>query len=175
MLQPFPSYDAALADADALTDLKWIKQAIVAVRTMRAEMNIAPGKPLAVLLRQASLEVVRRVHENLSFMLTLARLDSITLLPADDKGPVSITPIIDGAELLIPMAGLVYKDAELDSMAKESARIDGEISRIAAKLGNEGFIGRAPEAVVAKESEKLESYQQSKAKLLEQQAIIAGL
>ncbi|WP_074012730.1 valine--tRNA ligase [Candidatus Sodalis sp. SoCistrobi] len=175
MLQPFPSYDAARADADALTDLEWIKQAIVAVRTIRAEMNIAPGKPLAVLLRQASPAVVRRVNENLSFMLTLARLDSITLLPADDKGPVSVTQIIDGAELLIPMAGLVDKDAELDRLAKEAARIDGEISRIAAKLGNEGFIGRAPEAVVAKEREKLESYQQSRAKLLEQQAIIAGL
>ncbi|MBT9431524.1 valine--tRNA ligase [Candidatus Sodalis endolongispinus] len=175
MLQPFPSYDAARADADALTDLEWIKQAIVAVRTIRAEMNIAPGKPLAVLLRQASPTVVRRVNENLSFMLTLARLDSITLLPADDKGPVSVTQIIDGAELLIPMAGLVDKDAELYRLAKEAARIDGEISRIAAKLGNEGFIGRAPEAVVAKEREKLESYQQSRAKLLEQQAIIAGL
>lgn len=175
MLQPFPSYDAARADADALTDLEWIKQAIVAMRTIRAEMNIAPGKPLAVLLRQASPAVVRRVNENLSFMLTLARLDSITLLPADDKGPVSVTQIIDGAELLIPMAGLVDKDAELDRLAKEAARIDGEISRIAAKLGNEGFIGRAPEAVVAKEREKLESYQQSRAKLLEQQAIIAGL
>lgn len=175
MLQPFPSYDAARADADALTDLEWIKQAIVAVRTIRAEMNIAPGKPLAVLLRQASPAVVRRVNENLSFMLTLARLDSITLLPADDKGPVSVTQIIDGAELLIPMAGLVDKDAELDRLAKEAARINGEISRIAAKLGNEGFIGRAPEAVVAKEREKLKSYQQSRAKLLEQQAIIAGL
>lgn len=174
ILQPFPSYDAARADADALTDLEWIKQAIVAVRTIRAEMNIASGKPLAVLLRQASPAVVRRVNDNLSFMLTLARLDSITLLPADDKGPVSVTQIIDGAELLIPMAGLVDKDAELDRLAKEAARIDGEISRIAAKLGNEGFIGRAPEAVVAKEREKLESYQQSRAKLLEQQAIIAG-
>ncbi|MEN3261195.1 valine--tRNA ligase [Sodalis endosymbiont of Spalangia cameroni] len=175
MLQPFPAYDAALADADALTDLEWIKQAIVAVRTIRAEMNIAPGKPLTVLLRQASPAVARRVNENLSFILTLARLDSITLLPADDKGPVSVTQLIDGAELLIPMAGLVDKDAELERLAKEAARIEGEIGRIAAKLGNEGFIGRAPEAVVAKEREKLESYQQSRAKLLEQQAIIAGL
>ncbi|MFT4464504.1 MAG: valine--tRNA ligase [Sodalis sp. (in: enterobacteria)] len=175
MLQPFPAYDAALADADALTDLEWIKQAIVAVRTIRAEMSITPGKPLTVLLRQASPAVARRVNKNLSFILTLARLDSITLLPADDKGPVSVTQLIDGAELLIPMAGLVDKDAELERLAKEAARIEGEIGRIAAKLGNEGFIGRAPEEVVAKEREKLESYQQSSAKLLEQQAIIAGL
>lgn len=175
MLQPFPSYDAALADADTLTDWEWIKKTVVAVRTIRAEMNIAPGKPLAVLLRQASPEVVRRVNENLSFMITLSRVDSITLLPADDKGPLSVTQIIDGAELLISMAGLVDKDAELDRLAKEAARIDGEITRIAAKLGNEGFIGRAPETVVAKAREKLENHQQSRAKLLEQQALIAGL
>ncbi|WMQ73071.1 MAG: Valine--tRNA ligase [Sodalis sp.] len=175
MLQPFPAYDTALADADALTDLKWIKQTIVAVRTIRAEMNIAPGKPMTVLLRQASPAVTRRVNENLSSILTLARLDSITLLPADDKGPVSVTQLIDGAELLIPMTSPVDKDAELERLAKEAARIESEIGRIAAKLGNEDFIGHAPETVVAKEREKLERYQQSRAKLLEQQTIIAGL
>ncbi|KYP95350.1 valyl-tRNA synthase [Sodalis-like endosymbiont of Proechinophthirus fluctus] len=175
MLQPFPSYNAALADASALTDLEWIKQAIVAVRMIRAKMNIAPGTPLTVLLRRASPEVARRVKENLSFILTLARLDSITLLPKNNKGPVSVTQLIDGAELLIPMTGLVDKDAELERLAKEAARIEGEISRISAKLSNEGFIGGAPEAVVAKEREKLESYQQSRAKLLEQKAIITGL
>lgn len=175
MLQPVPAYDAALANADALTDLEWIKQTIVAVRTIRAKMHIAPGKPLTVLLRQASSAVARRVNENLIFILTLARLNSITLLPAEDKGPVSVTQFIDGAELLIPMAGLVDKYAELERLAKEAERIESEIGRIAVKLGNKDFISRALEAVVAKEREKLESYQQSREKLREQHAIIASL
>ncbi len=92
------------------------------MRNIRAEMNIAPGKPLDVLLRGCSDDAQRRVHENHSFLARLARLESITVLPAGDKGPVSVTKIIDGAELLIPMAGLIDKDAELARLAKEVAQ-----------------------------------------------------
>ncbi|GKW25607.1 valine--tRNA ligase [Pectobacterium polonicum] len=175
MLQPFPEFDAAQEDTLALDDLEWIKQAITAVRNIRAEMNIAPGKPLEVLLRDATAEAQRRVEENRSFIQTLARLENITLLPAGDKGPVSVTKLIEGAELLIPMAGLIDKATELDRLAKEVAKIEAEIERIASKLSNEGFVARAPEAVVAKEREKLDGYAVDKAKLLEQQAVIAAL
>ncbi|WP_248465391.1 valine--tRNA ligase [Pectobacterium versatile] len=175
MLQPFPEFDAAQEDTLALDDLEWIKQAIIAVRNIRAEMNIAPGKPLEVLLRDVTAEAQRRVEENRSFIQTLARLESITLLPAGDKGPVSVTKLIEGAELLIPMAGLIDKAAELDRLTKEVAKIEAEIERIESKLSNEGFVARAPEAVVAKEREKLDGYAVAKAKLLEQHAVIAAL
>ncbi|MBA0188686.1 valine--tRNA ligase [Pectobacterium odoriferum] len=175
MLQPFPEFDVAQEDTLALNDLEWIKQAIIAVRNIRAEMNIAPGKPLEVLLRDVTAEAQRRVEENRSFIQTLARLESITLLPAGDKGPVSVTKLIEGAELLIPMAGLIDKAAELDRLAKEVAKIEAEIERIESKLSNEGFVARAPEAVVAKEREKLDGYAVAKAKLLEQHAVIAAL
>ncbi|MFW5404328.1 valine--tRNA ligase [Pectobacterium carotovorum] len=175
MLQPFPEFDAAQEDTLALNDLEWIKQAIIAVRNIRAEMNIAPGKPLEVLLRDVTGEAQRRVEENRSFIQTLARLESITQLPAGDKGPVSVTKLIDGAELLIPMAGLIDKAAELDRLTKEVAKIEAEIERIESKLSNEGFVARAPEAVVAKEREKLDGYAVAKAKLLEQHAVIAAL
>ncbi|WPD77775.1 valine--tRNA ligase [Dickeya fangzhongdai] len=175
MLQPFPAFDAALDDEQAFNDLEWIKQAIVAVRNIRAEMNIAPSKPLTLLLRDASADAARRVQDNLGFIQTLARLESITLLPAGDKGPVSVTKLVDGAELLIPMAGLIDKAAELDRLAKEVAKLELEISRIDSKLSNEGFVARAPEAVVAKEREKRDGYAVAKTKLLEQQATIAAL
>jgi valyl-tRNA synthetase len=86
-----------------------------------------------------------------------------------------VTKIIDGAELLIPMAGLINKEDELARLAKEVAKIDGEISRIESKLANEGFVARAPEAVIAKEREKLDGYAEAKSKLIEQQAVIAAL
>lgn len=175
MLQPMPEYDERLNDEQALADLEWIKQAIVAVRNIRAEMNIAPSKPLEVLLRDADANAARRVQENESFINTLARLTGVTVLPAGDKGPVSVTKLVDGAELLIPMAGLIDKEAELERLTKEVTRIEDEIARIESKLSNEGFVARAPEAVVAKEREKLVSYADAKAKLLEQKATIAAL
>jgi valyl-tRNA synthetase len=175
MLQPFPVYDATQDDADALSDLEWIKQTITAVRNIRAEMNIAPSKPLDVLLRGSSAAAQRRVNDNLTFIKTLARLESLTLLADGDKGPVSVTKLIDGAELLIPMAGLVDKAAELERLGKEVAKIDAEMGRIDAKLSNEGFVARAPQAVVDKERERMSSLAESKTKILEQQATIAAL
>jgi valyl-tRNA synthetase len=175
MLQPFPEYDAALEDAQALNDLEWIKQAITAVRNIRAEMNIAPSKQLEVLLRNCSADAQRRVQENQSFIERLARLESIALLPAGDKGPVSVTKLVDGAELLIPMAGFIDKDAEIARLSKEMGKLDAEIASIEGKLANEGFVARAPEAVVAKERERLAACKEGKVKLQEQQATIAAL
>jgi valyl-tRNA synthetase (EC 6.1.1.9) len=162
-------------DAKAKADIEWIKQAIVAVRNIRAEMNIAPGKPLDVLLRDCSPTAQRRVDENRSFLSRLARLESLTILPAGEKGPVSVTKIVEGAELLIPMADLVNKEAELERLAKELTKLDVEIEKIQVKLANEGFVARAPEAVVAKERERIVELEQSKAKLIEQQGVIAAL
>lgn len=175
MLQPFPEYSPEKADESALVDLEWIKQAIIAIRNVRAEMNIAPGKPLDLLLRGASADAQRRVEQNLSFIKSLARLESITVLSAGDKGPVSVTKLVDGAELLIPMAGLVDKEAELERLGKEIAKLDAEVERIEAKLSNEGFVARAPEAVVAKERERLQACAEAKIKIQEQQVTIAAL
>ncbi|MCK8540089.1 valine--tRNA ligase [Yersinia ruckeri] len=175
MLQPFPEYNASQVDEKALSDLEWIKQTIIAVRNIRAEMNIAPGKPLEVLLRSANAEAQRRVLENQSFIQSLARLSSITVLPEGEKGPLSVTKLVEGAEVLIPMAGLIDKASELDRLAKEVAKLDAEIERIEGKLSNEGFVARAPEAVVAKERERMAACAEAKVKLIEQQATIAAL
>ncbi|CRY54716.1 valyl-tRNA synthetase [Yersinia intermedia] len=175
MLQPFPEYNASQVNEIALSDLEWIKQTIIAVRNIRAEMNIAPGKPLEVMLRGASAEAQRRVVENQSFIQSLARLSSLTLLPEGEKGPVSVTKLVEGAEVLIPMAGLIDKATELDRLAKEVTKLEAEIERIESKLSNEGFVARAPEAVVAKERERMAACADAKQKLIEQQATIAAL
>ncbi|WP_127958705.1 valine--tRNA ligase [Serratia microhaemolytica] len=175
MLQAFPTPHDEWHDAQALSDLEWIKQAITAVRNIRAEMNIAPGKALDVLLRNADIDTQRRLQENQSFVEKLARLSSITLLPHGDKGPLSVTKLLEGAELLIPMAGFIDKQAEIARLAKEMAKLSAEISAIEGKLANEGFVARAPEAVVAKERERLAVCKQGQIKLQEQQAAIAAL
>ncbi|NIG98143.1 MAG: valine--tRNA ligase [Serratia symbiotica] len=175
MLQPFPEYNAALEDTQALNDLEWIKQTITAVRNIRAEMNIAPSKPLAVLLRNADADAQHRIQKNQSFIARLARLESIVLLPVGEKGPLSITKLIEGAELLIPMAGFIDKEAEIARLAKEMSKLDAEITSIEGKLANVGFVARAPEAVVAKERDRLASCTEGKVKLQEQQATITTL
>lgn len=83
--------------------------------------------------------------------------------------------LIGATELMIPMAGLIDKEAELARLAKEVARLVGECGRIEGKLGNEAFVAKAPEAVIIKEREKLEDYRLQLTKLEAQQAEIAAL
>ncbi|MDE1473074.1 valine--tRNA ligase [Xenorhabdus bovienii] len=175
MLQPFPEFDQAKVDELALNDLEWIKEAIIAVRNIRAEMNIAPSKPLEVLLRDANADAQRRVAENLNFIQSMGRLASITVLAAGEEAPVSVTKLINGTEILIPMAGLIDKDVELARLDKEIEKLDKEISAVEAKLSNDGFVSRAPEAVVAKERERLAINHAAKEKLLAQKETIAAL
>ncbi|REF25915.1 valyl-tRNA synthetase [Xenorhabdus cabanillasii] len=175
MLQAFPEFDQAKVDELALNDLEWIKEAIIAVRNIRAEMNIAPSKPLEVLLRDANADAQRRVAENLNFIQAMGRLSSVTVLAAGEKAPVSVTKLINGAEILIPMAGLIDKDAELARLDKEIEKLDKEINSIETKLANEGFVSRAPEAVVTKERERLATNNAAKEKLLAQKETIAAL
>ncbi|MBD2811821.1 valine--tRNA ligase [Xenorhabdus sp. Vera] len=175
MLQSFPEFDQEKVDELALNDLEWIKEAIIAVRNIRAEMNIAPSKPLEVLLRDANDDAQRRVTENLNFIQAMGRLSSVIILAAGEEAPVSVTKLINGAEVLIPMAGLVDKEAELARLDKEIEKLDKEISSIEGKLANEGFVSRAPEAVVAKERERLATNNAAKEKLLAQKETIAAL
>ncbi|WP_447732849.1 valine--tRNA ligase [Aeromonas veronii] len=174
MIQAFPEFDAAKVDEAAMADQEWVKEFIVSIRNIRAEMNVAPSVPLNVLL-QCDAKDAQRAADNEAFLKSLARLESIRVLADGETAPLSVKKLIGATELMIPMAGLIDKDAELARLAKEVARLVGECGRIEGKLGNEAFVAKAPEAVIAKEREKLEDYRLQLTKLEAQQAEIAAL
>ncbi|WP_180345387.1 valine--tRNA ligase [Aeromonas hydrophila] len=174
MIQAFPEFDAAKVDEAAMADQEWVKEFIVSIRNIRAEMNVAPSVPLNVLL-QCDAKDAQRAADNEAFLKSLARLESIRVLAAGETAPLSVKKLIGATELMIPMAGLIDKDAELARLAKEVARLVGECGRIEGKLGNEAFVAKAPEAVIIKEREKLEDYRLQLTKLEAQQAEIAAL
>ncbi|QUT02185.1 valine--tRNA ligase [Proteus terrae] len=175
MLQAFPEFDASLVDEQALNDLEWIKEVIIAVRNIRAEMNIAPGKPLEVILRGADDNAKRRVSDNIGFLKAMGRLADIRPLAEGEEAPLSVNKLVNGAELLIPMAGFIDKDAELARLDKELEKVEKDISTLDSKLSNDGFVSRAPEAVVAKERERLATCLNAKEKLIAQKVSIASL
>ncbi|MDR6981968.1 valyl-tRNA synthetase [Rheinheimera pacifica] len=175
MLQAYPQVDDSLVDATATNDLEWLKAVITAIRNVRGEMNIAPSKPLSILLRNLNSEEQRRLTENESFLMNLAKLEQITVLSADAPAPTCATQLIGSMDLLIPMAGLIDKDAELSRIAKQLEKTQQELARVAGKLGNEGFVAKAPEAVLEKERAKQAELEQAVVKLQAQQAEIAAL
>ncbi|MGT3760704.1 valine--tRNA ligase [Vibrio cholerae] len=175
MLQALPQYDAANFNQEALDDIEWVKAFITSIRNLRAEYDINPGKPLEVMLKAANEQDAARIKANKPVLVSLAKLESIRVLADGEATPACATALVGKSELMIPMAGLIDKDAELDRLAKEIAKTQGEIARIEGKLGNEGFVAKAPEAVITKEREKLAGYQEALVKLEQQKATITAL
>ncbi|MBI3774302.1 MAG: valine--tRNA ligase [Gammaproteobacteria bacterium] len=175
MRRDYPSVNANLIDTRAVTDMDWIMNFVLGVRKIRSGMNIAPGKPLPVLLQNGAAEDQRLLAENRNFVVALARIDAITWLDAAAQPPESATALVGEMKVLIPMAGLIDKNAELARLAKEMDRLNSEVERIGTKLANPSFADKAPPAVVDKERAKLHEVQSALTKLREQNARIAAM
>ncbi|SUT94490.1 valine--tRNA ligase [Actinobacillus lignieresii] len=175
MLQPFPKVVESELDEAAEAQIGWIKELIIAVRNIRAESNIAPSKGLEFLVRNVSDEQRKILAENDRLLKAMAKLDSVQVLSADENAPLSVAKLVGNVEVLIPMAGFINKEAELARLTKEIEKMRGEITRIENKLSNEAFVAKAPEAVIAKEREKMQEYQNGLEKLQTQYQAIENL
>ncbi|MGY8871153.1 MAG: valine--tRNA ligase [Pseudomonadales bacterium] len=175
MLQGFPVANKAKIDPAAEADIEWLKGVIAGVRNIRGEMGISPAKELDILLQNGSAEDKARLDANQAFLSKLASLASITWLNPGDEAPMSATQLVGDMQVLVPMAGLIDKDAELGRLRKEMDKLQKEISRVEGKLGNEKFVSNAPDAVIAKEKEKLDTAKSAQSQLTEQYGKIEAL
>jgi valyl-tRNA synthetase len=175
MLAPYPVADAAAADADAVAEIEWVQQFILGVRRIKGEMNIPPGKPLPVLVANASARDREWIDLARPYLDFLARTESITVLDDEADAPESAIALVGKMKLLIPLAGLIDKDAELARLDKEIGKLRVDIERIDKKLANPNFVDRAPAAVVQKERDRLNDQGAALADLVAQQTRIAAL
>lgn len=175
MLQSYPVPDSARIDETAERDIEWFKSFIVGVRNIRAELNIGPGKPLNVLLRNTSADDIIRLNDNLTFLKSLARLKDIRVLATGEEAPMAITQLVSSMEVLVPIEGLIDKEKESSRLNKEIERFAKEVARFEGKLNNEKFISKAPADVIEKERAKLVEVQAAKAQLEEQLEAIKTL
>ena len=175
MVQAFPQFDANKCDQQAIDDLEWVKQFIVAIRNIRGEMDISPSKSLPVLLKNVNALDQRRLDENEQFLSSLAKLESITVLSENEQGPACASAVVGDLSVLIPMAGLIDKDAELARLDKAIDKLEKDAARTRGKLNNENFVSKAPEAVIDKEKAKLSEAESALTKMLEQKQQIAAL
>ena len=117
----------------------------------------------------------QRLQSQQHFLKTLAKLQSITWLNQGETAPVSATGLAGKMEILIPMQGLIDKDAELARLDKELQKLAKEQQRISGKLSNPGFTDKAPEAVVVKERVKLSEVESALATLKIKRESIASI
>jgi valyl-tRNA synthetase len=118
-------------------------------------MDIKPAKALPVICQNGSKLDQQRIERNRSLLVSLAKLEAIAWLQGNETAPQSATSLVGEMSLLIPLAGLIDKQAELARLQKNIQKLEQDSNRINSKLKNQDFIAKAPEAVINKEKEKL--------------------
>ena len=168
MLAPYPLPDASLIHPDAEKTILWLKNIIIAVRTLRSEMNIAPGKLLSVLFRKGN-AIDKKNYEIYALLLqSLAKLENIQWIKDEETPPPSASAFVDHLEIFIPIAGFINKEEETARLTKEINKIKDDLIRIENKLNNPQFVDKAPVDVVNKEKNKQDELKITLGKLKKQ-------
>jgi len=176
MLQAYPQPQADKIDRQAEAEIEWIKQFVLGVRRIRAEMDIAPNKPLPVLLQNGSADDEQKWQTHEGFITHLARLDNVTWLEANrDDAPESAIALVGEMRVLIPLAGLIDVEAELKRLNKEMEKLKKELAKCTAKLNNPKFTERAPAEIVEKERQRVTEMSASLQELETQAAKIRAI
>jgi len=180
----YPEFDGGLFDGEAEARMRVVQEIVSGVRNVRAEMRIAPERPLAIIVATDDADVRELVLAMEKNIVTQARLSGIALCGAASPRPRfaatrtgALRAAMDGEtrgaasivgrdwEVWVPLEGLIDLDAERARLAKEKERLTKELERVRAKLANEGFAANAPEEVIALERDKLASWESRLVKL----------
>jgi valyl-tRNA synthetase len=152
-------------DHAAEAEIGWVVDLVTAIRSVRAEMNIAPATLTPLVIAGASAETRERAQRWNDVVRRMARLADISFADRAPEGAVQL--LVRGEVAALPLKGVIDFSAEKARLDKELARADADIKRVDAKLGNEKFVANAPEEIVEEEKEKREAAVERKARILE--------
>ena len=176
MVAPWPSTLSMEGFSSAAAHMNVMMDGIKGIRNMRAEMNVPMGKRSEVILVPATEELKGILETHGDYFHTLGWAEKVTVLSPDAPKPENATvTVVNGLEVYLLLKDLIDADKEKERIAKEQATVLKEIARLEGKLNNQGFLAKAPEAVVAKEKEKLEEYKQKQQALNEREEFLKTL
>ncbi|WP_336138885.1 valine--tRNA ligase [Acinetobacter ursingii] len=155
MTAQYPVPEAAKINDQAEADMQWLQGLIGAVRNIRGEMGLGNARLLPVLLQNISDAERTQIERIEPLFKALAKVESIEFLTKDQEPPLSSSSVIGHASVFVPMKGLIDPKAELGRLQKDLDKVQKQHDQIANKLGNEGFVAKAPAAVVEGEKAKL--------------------
>lgn len=162
----WPTVNEQWIFADAEAEMGLLMEVIRSVRNIRAEVNVPMSKKIELLIKPSDAlasERLKRGEDYLSRFCNPERLEISEQLTTPDK---AMSAVITGAELFLPLAGLIDLDQELKRLEKELATLHNEVDRIEKKLNNAGFMAKAPEKVVAEERAKMADYMEKRDKVV---------
>ena len=175
MLEAFPEANTDLINKQAEDDVRWIKAIVTGIRNIRGEMDISFAKPIPVLFANGSDQDKGRLDAYRPLLTFLIKPERLDWHEAGNETPVSATQLVGEMQLLVPMSGLIDKDAEITRLDKEIDKKLTEVSRAESKINNPSFVERAPADVVQKEKDKMLDLGSAIQQLQEQKKRIVSL
>ncbi|RBW71582.1 valine--tRNA ligase [Bacillus taeanensis] len=163
----WPKKDEQLHDEEAAKTMVLLKDIIRSIRNIRAEMNVAPSKPIELQIKAKSEEALGLLEENKSYIERFCNPSELTIALELEVPEKSVSAIVTGAELYLPLEGLINIDEEIARLEKELEKYNKEVERVQKKLSNEKFVAKAPQNVVDEERAKEKDYVEKRAKVEE--------
>lgn len=175
IVAPWPSEQPELISNEAERDMVIIMDTIKAIRNMRAEVNVPPGRKSEVILQIAD-DYRATFTANEGYLKALAAAEPIVILPVSEQKPENaMTAVVSGVEIYLPLKGIIDVEKETARLKKEMDKLQKELSRIEGKLANEGFVAKAPAQVIEKERVKAQEYREKCEAINERLAYLANL
>jgi valyl-tRNA synthetase len=170
----WPEPDPKLRDADAELRLGALQELVTAVRSLRKEYGVPEGEELEIRLASDVDSFRQTVDAQATALLRLARVRSVRWGRAEGGSIGAHAVLTNGAELFVPLEGVIDLKRERERLAQEIARLEGQVRAGEAKLGNEQFVRKAPPDVVEREREKLRTQREQLVKLRQKLELFGG-
>jgi valyl-tRNA synthetase len=154
----WPEVRPELSDQQAAEEMKLLVEIIRSVRNIRAEVNTPLSKPIQLQIKAKNDEILRQLKQNRSYIERFCNPSELTIATEIEKTEKAMTAVVTGAELILPLEGLINIDEEIKRLEKELEKLNKEVERVQKKLSNEGFLKKAPEKVIAEERAKEKDY-----------------
>jgi valyl-tRNA synthetase len=170
----YPTDLEAFANPTAEQEMSLLMEIIRSIRNSRAEMNVPPSRPITLLIKAKDEETLDILNRGESYIRRFCNPEQLTIATDIAAPEKAVSNVVTGAELFLPLAGLIDIDAEISRLEKEIKKLDGEVERIEKKLNNPGFVAKAPADVIDTEKAKLADYAEKREKVRARLAELRG-
>ncbi|WP_018752347.1 valine--tRNA ligase [Paenibacillus sanguinis] len=174
MLAAWPEFKTSLEAPDAVQEMNLLMDVIRAVRNIRAEVGVPMSKKVELFIKPGNAEVLKVLERNAHYIrrfCNTSEYEASLTVAVPDK---AMTAVVTGAELFLPLSGLIDIGQEIERLSKELDTLNKEVERVEKKLANEGFVAKAPAKVIEEERSKMADYAEKRDKVLARIAELKG-
>jgi valyl-tRNA synthetase len=159
----WPAVKEEYTDNQAANEMKLLVEIIRSVRNSRAEVNTPMSKKIKMMVKAKDQEVLNTLQNNRAYIERFCNPEELVVALEIETPDKAMTAVVTGAEIILPLEGLLNIEEEVARLQKEWDKLNKEVERVQKKLGNEGFIKKAPEKVIEEEKAKEKDYSEKRA------------